>query len=123
MATSASSGAGVTSFARGENVSPFELESVMMTHPGVAHCAAVGVPSEVGDDDVLLAVEPVTGADLTTAAARDWCRFRVATFMVPRYVCLAKLELTASERVEREKLDVGLLVSKSTDFGRAEAVR
>src|ERR1700757_1547337 len=41
---------------RGENVSSVEVEAVVMRHPAVAEAAAVGVPSELGEDDILLIV-------------------------------------------------------------------
>jgi carnitine-CoA ligase len=108
---------------RGENVSPFVLESVAMSRQGVSHCAALGVPSEFGDADILLAVEPVEGAHLSPEDLHKWCRERVATYSVPRYVSLTTFPVTSSGRVEREKLDVQSLVAAATDFGRERAVR
>ena len=47
---------------RGENISSVELETVVMRHPAVLEAAAVGVPSELGEDDVLLIVTLRPGA-------------------------------------------------------------
>ncbi|HKQ95559.1 MAG TPA: AMP-binding protein, partial [Aestuariivirgaceae bacterium] len=47
---------------RGENVSALELEAIVDSHPEIQASAAVAVPSEIGDDDILLYVEPKPGA-------------------------------------------------------------
>jgi ketosteroid isomerase-like protein len=39
---------------RGENISSYELEVVVATHPAVREVAAVAVSSPVGEDDVLV---------------------------------------------------------------------
>ena len=46
---------------RGENISSFEVESIIEKHTAVAECAAFGVPSEMGEDDVMIWVRPKTG--------------------------------------------------------------
>ena len=47
---------------RGENISSVEVERVVMCHPAVAEAAAVGVPSELGEDDILVVVTLRPGA-------------------------------------------------------------
>ena len=42
---------------RGENISSFEVEQSCAAYPGVAECAAIGVPAEFGDDEVMVVVE------------------------------------------------------------------
>ena len=41
---------------RGENVSSVEVETVVTRHPAVLEAAVVGVPSDLGEDDILLFV-------------------------------------------------------------------
>ena len=38
---------------RGENISSFEVEAEIGAHPGVREAAAVGVPSEFGEDEMM----------------------------------------------------------------------
>lgn len=72
---------------RAENISSFEIEAAALTHPGVAECAAVGVPSEYdGDDDVLLCVVPVPGSEPDEAALTAHLAAALPHFMVPRYL-------------------------------------
>ncbi|MDM3975034.1 AMP-binding protein [Mycobacterium marseillense] len=71
---------------RGENVSSVEVETVVMRHPAVAEAAAVGVPSELGEDDILVVVTLRPGATLECAELLDFCAARMPYFCVPRYV-------------------------------------
>ena len=71
---------------RGENVSSVEVETVVMRHPAVAEAAAIGVPSELGEDDILLIVTLRPGAALDCAELLDFCAARMPYFCVPRFV-------------------------------------
>lgn len=71
---------------RGENVSISELESIILTHPGIAECVAVAVPSEVGEDDIKLVVVPSNERDLKPEDVYKFARSHMAPFMVPRYI-------------------------------------
>jgi carnitine-CoA ligase len=71
---------------RGENVSSVEVETVVMRHPAVAEAAAVGVPSQLGEDDILLIVTLRLGAALDYAELLDFCAARMPYFCVPRFV-------------------------------------
>jgi crotonobetaine/carnitine-CoA ligase len=71
---------------RGENVSSVEVEAVVLGHPAVAEVAAVGVPSELGEDDILLFVTLRPGATLDCAELLDFCAARMPYFCVPRFV-------------------------------------
>jgi carnitine-CoA ligase len=71
---------------RGENVSSVEVETVVMRHPAVAEAAAVAVPSDLGEDDILLIVTLRPGAVLDCAELLDFCATRMPYFCVPRFV-------------------------------------
>lgn len=71
---------------RGENVSSVEVEAVVMAHPAVAEAAAVGVPSDLGEDDILVVVTLRPGATLDCAGLLDFCAARMPYFCVPRFV-------------------------------------
>ena len=71
---------------RGENISSFEVEQVVLTHPAVAECAAHAVPSEVGEDEVKICVVVADGSPLEPEALRNHCVERLPAFAVPRYI-------------------------------------
>jgi crotonobetaine/carnitine-CoA ligase len=84
---------------RGENISAFEVERALQSHPDVAAAAAViPVPSELDEDEVMACVTLREGASLSPADLVAFCAERLA-FAVPRYVeFLGELPLTPSGR-------------------------
>jgi crotonobetaine/carnitine-CoA ligase len=87
---------------RGENISSFEVERMVLAHPAVLECAAVAVPSELGEDEVLLCAVLRPGATLAATALVAHCEERMARFMVPRYIrVLDRLPKTPTERVQK----------------------
>jgi carnitine-CoA ligase len=90
---------------RGENVSSVEVEAVVMQHPAVAEAAAVGVPSELGEDDILLVVTLRPGATLDCAELLDFCAARMPYFCVPRFVeAVEELPKNVIGRVRKDVL-------------------
>ncbi|KUI41938.1 ATP-dependent acyl-CoA ligase [Mycobacterium sp. IS-1590] len=71
---------------RGENVSSVELEQTVMRHPAVAEAAAVAVPSELGEDDILVVVTLRPAATIDLPELLDFCAARMPYFCVPRYL-------------------------------------
>jgi len=71
---------------RGENVSSAEVETVVMRHPAVLEAAAVAVPSDLGEDDILVVVTLRPDADFDPTELLDFCSARMPYFCVPRYV-------------------------------------
>jgi carnitine-CoA ligase len=96
---------------RGENISGAELDRVVSEHPGVLEAAAIALPSELGEDDILIAVVPRPGASLSEKEVAAWCREKLAPHKQPRYVALVEsLPHTPSHRVAKYRLkdDAGL---------------
>ena len=50
---------------RGENISSFEVEAVISAHEAVLECCVVGVPSEVGEEEVKAVVVLKPGRSAT----------------------------------------------------------
>ena len=87
---------------RGENVSSFELETVVNAFASTLESAAYGVPSDVGEDDVMVAVVPRPGVEFDVEALLAHCERQLAYFAVPRYVRLVDaLPKTPSQRVQK----------------------
>ena len=90
---------------RGENISAFEVEEVVKLHPLVLDAAAYGVPSELSEDDVMVAVVVRPGEVLAPADLVAFCAQRMARHMLPRYVdIVAELPRTPTEKVEKAVL-------------------
>jgi carnitine-CoA ligase len=71
---------------RGENIAGAELDRVIGSHPAVHEAAAVAVPAELGEDEILVAVVLKPGARATADDIASWCREHLAPQKVPRYV-------------------------------------
>lgn len=90
---------------RGENISSYLVEKAIGEHPGVMEVAAIGVPSELGEEDVLVAVVPRPGSDLTPEEVFRWSQEHLGDFMRPRYVELREdLPRTETGRVHKYTL-------------------
>ncbi|NYF17003.1 long-chain acyl-CoA synthetase [Microbacterium sp. AK009] len=70
----------------GFNVSPSEIEGVLMMHPDVAGAAVVGMPRASGGEDVVAAVVVKDGAVFEAGVLRDFCRSHVTAYKVPRRI-------------------------------------
>lgn len=67
----------------GFNVSPSEVEHVLVEHPDISDVAVVGLQTESGEQ-VAAAVVLREGAHLDVAAVRAWAKERLAAYKVPR---------------------------------------
>jgi 4-hydroxybenzoate-CoA ligase len=84
-------------------VSPLEVESVLLSHPGVAECAVVGRP----DADGLLKVcaYVVLRGDAPPSALDDICAERLARHKRPRWIePVDELPKTATGKLQRFRL-------------------
>ena len=90
---------------RGENISSVEVETAVMQHPAVAEAAAVGVPSELGEDDILLIVALRPHSSLDYVELLDFCAERMPYFCVPRYIeIMSEIPKTIIGRVRKDIL-------------------
>jgi crotonobetaine/carnitine-CoA ligase len=71
---------------RGENISSFEVESVVVGHPDVIECAAVSTPAELGEDEVRVVLIARDAASFDPAELVAWLEPRMPRYMLPRYV-------------------------------------
>ncbi len=90
---------------RGENISSFEVEKVINTHPQVLECAVFAVPSELGEDEVKASVVLKENQTLPFERLIEFCSERMAHFAVPRYVeFVTELPKTPTNRIEKYRL-------------------
>jgi len=90
---------------RGENISTHELEAIVKQHPAVEEVAAIAVPSDLSEDEVMIYVRLRAGQSATAEDIVRFCDGRMPYFMVPRYVdFVAEFPLTSTEKVQKYKL-------------------
>ena len=71
---------------RGENISSFEVERVLMTHGSMADVAVHAVPSQLTEDDLKVTATVKEGASLTEEELFRWCIDELPYFALPRYI-------------------------------------
>jgi crotonobetaine/carnitine-CoA ligase len=87
---------------RGENISSWEVEQVLNAHDSILESAAYGVDSELGDEEVAVAVVVREGHELTPTALLDYCQDRMAHYALPRYVrLLPELPKNQQQKVQK----------------------
>ena len=91
---------------RGENVSSFEVESVILDIKGVRACAAVPIPAAIGEeDDIVVWIEPEPGVVLTQEQVDAHTIAEMPKYMRPRHVrFIDALPITPTSKVEKYKL-------------------
>lgn len=90
---------------RGENISAAEVEQSIEEHPAILECAVIGVPSELTEEDVMAWVVLRPEQHLAPNDIADWCRERMAAFMVPRFIRIVEqLPKTPTDKVEKTRL-------------------
>ncbi|RIK08632.1 MAG: AMP-dependent synthetase [Acidobacteria bacterium] len=87
---------------RGENISSWEVEREINKHPDVLESAVFGVPSELGEADVMAVVVPQEGATIDPEELASFCEEHMAAFMVPRYISVRhEIPKTETHRVQK----------------------
>jgi len=108
---------------RGENIAGAEIDRVIQAHPGVFEVAALPVPSELGEDEILVAIVPRPGVTLTPQEIAEWCKDRLAAMKVPRFVLFVdELPHTPTHKVAKHVLKADrTLKSRATDLQKSHS--
>jgi crotonobetaine/carnitine-CoA ligase len=102
---------------RGENVSSQELEAVFERHPDVLECAAYPVPSEMSEDEIMLAVVRRPGSVVSALELIRFAEPNLPYFAFPRFVrFMEQLPKNALAKVLKAELRKEAVVSGSFDL-------
>lgn len=90
---------------RGENVSSWEVEQILLAHPAIGACAVYPLPSELGEDEVAAAIQFETGASLSPEEVLRHCEDRLAYFALPRFLTFVEaMPLTENGKISKPTL-------------------
>jgi carnitine-CoA ligase len=90
---------------RGENISSWEVEQVLLGHPAVATAAVFPVRSELAEDEVMAALVAQPGRTIDPAELVQYCQARLPRFAIPRYIDIVdELPRTENGKVQKFKL-------------------
>ncbi|NNN21668.1 MAG: AMP-binding protein [Acidimicrobiales bacterium] len=85
---------------RGENISVWEIESVLQSYPGVSEVAAFAVPSELGEDEVMAVIVPIEGSSPDLDGVGAFCKGKMADYAIPRFVeVISEIPRTETQRI------------------------
>jgi crotonobetaine/carnitine-CoA ligase len=91
---------------RGENISSFEIEQVLLANPGILECAVVGIKigDAGGEEEIKACLVPATKQfDLVDFS--HWCADRLPRYAVPRFVELRdSLAKTSTGKIQKLRL-------------------
>jgi acyl-CoA synthetase (AMP-forming)/AMP-acid ligase II len=89
----------------GSNIYPREVEEVLITYPGVAAVAVIGVPDRHWGESVHAVVVPEAGASLTPDELIAFCQTHIAGYKKPRTVeFVAELPISSYGKVLKKVL-------------------
>jgi len=105
---------------RGENISSFEVERAINTHPKVLESAAVAVKAEMPEDEVKICVVIKPGETLTPEELIAYAVPRMPYFAVPRFVeFMDSLPKTPTERIQKYVLKQAGITPNTWDREKA----
>ena len=105
---------------RGENISSYEVEQALSTHPSIAEVAAIGVPAdqEAGEDEVMVFIVPEEGFQISPDDIWEYSQKQLPDFAIPRYIhFLQELPKTPSEKIRKIELREMGVTTDTNDRG------
>ena len=105
---------------RGENISSYEIEQAVLSHPNVLECAVIAVPAtiEAGEDEVMACV--VTDGMIEPVKLYAFCSTKMPSFALPRFIrVLPELPKTPSEKVQKSELRAAGVTADTFDWEAA----
>jgi crotonobetaine/carnitine-CoA ligase len=101
---------------RGENISAFEVEEAVMLHAEVLEAAALGVPSDLTEEEVKVCVVRTPDSTLSEQELVEHCVEHLAKFQVPRYVeFVDMLPKTPTGKIAKHELVAAPLNGRTWD--------
>ena len=93
----------------GENVAALEIESFLATHPAVGVVQVVGVPDDRLEEVAAAFVQLAPGAAAAESDLLEFCRGRIASYKIPRYVRLVDEWPMSATKIQKARLREQLL--------------
>lgn len=103
---------------RGENISAWEVETVLNMHPQVVESAVVGVQTQIGEQDIKAFLNIKPGCTVSPLEIIKWCETRMSYYQIPRFIEMVdSFPKTPTERIRKKELSLD--VSHCWDFEKS----
>ncbi len=90
---------------RGENISSYEVEQVLLAHPDIEMAAVFPARSELAEDEVMAAIVMRPGVSISPIELLQFCEPRLPYFALPRFIdFVADLPRTENGKVRKYEL-------------------
>jgi carnitine-CoA ligase len=91
---------------RGENISSFEIEQVLLANPRILECAVVGIKiGDVGGEEEIKACLVPATKQFDLVEFSHWCADRLPRYAVPRFIELREsLAKTPTGKIQKLRL-------------------
>ena len=99
----------------GENVAALEIEAYLATHPAVKIAQVVGVPDQKYLEVPAAFVELAEGASVNEEELIEFCRGKIASFKIPRYVRFVSEWPMGASKIQKFRLREELLTELGLD--------
>lgn len=104
----------------GENVASADVEQAVGAFEGVAEVAAFGVPSELGEQEIMVAIVPAEGHNPQPEDIVEYCRDLLPYYAIPRFFDLVdELPRTPTAKLRKGVLRERGITPTTVDCGRA----
>lgn len=96
---------------KGENISSYQVEDIVNSHPAVNSCAAFPIPAKEGlEDDIVVYVVVQPDEKLEDVELREWLKGKMPKFMWPQHIrFIDELPKTPTNKLEKYKLKKAIL--------------
>ena len=86
----------------GENIYPREIEEYLYTHPKIMEAQVVGVPDDTFGEELAVWIKLHDGEEASEDEIRNFCRGRIATYKIPRYVRFVReFPMTVTGKIQK----------------------
>jgi fatty-acyl-CoA synthase len=89
----------------GENIYPREIEEFLYTHGKIADVQVIGVPDRKYGEEVCAWIRLREGQQATIDDIREYCRGKIATYKIPRYVrFVSEFPMTVTGKIQKFRM-------------------
>lgn len=97
--------------AKGQNIYPSDIESVLYTHPKVAEATVIGIPDRLRGEVIGAVISLKEGEVATEREIKQFCLERMANYKVPKQVIFShSLPRTATGKIDKESIRARLSI-------------